>query len=183
MDVKIEQSWKIRLKQEFEKDYFKKLSEFIKAEHRSRTIFPPGKLIFNAFNLCPFDSVRAVIIGQDPYHGEGQAHGLCFSVPEGVANPPSLINIFTEIESDLGYKPFQSGNLERWASQGVLLLNAILTVRAHMAGSHQNRGWETFTDSVIEIINREKNNMVFFLWGSYAQKKGEAIDRSKHLVL
>ncbi|MCJ7449618.1 MAG: uracil-DNA glycosylase [Bacteroidales bacterium] len=183
MDVKIELSWKSRLSDEFEKDYFTRLSEFVKEEYRLNTIYPPGQLIFNAFNLCPFDKVKAVIIGQDPYHGHGQAHGLCFSVREGVSFPPSLINIFTEIESDLGYKPGLSGDLERWAAQGVLLLNATLTVRAHMAGSHQNKGWEIFTDSVISLINREKRNIVFFLWGAYAQKKGESIDRSKHLVL
>ncbi|MBG0859893.1 MAG: uracil-DNA glycosylase [Bacteroidales bacterium] len=183
MDVKIEQSWKIRLGEEFNKKYFKKLSEFIREEYRTKTIYPPAKLIFNAFNMCPFERVKAVIIGQDPYHGQGQAHGLCFSVMEGVSHPPSLTNIFVEIESDLGYKPYSSGDLERWAAQGVLLLNATLTVRAHLAGSHQNQGWEIFTDSVIDIINREKRNIVFFLWGAYAQKKGEAIDRSRHLVL
>ncbi len=147
------------------------------------TIYPPAGLIFNAFDLCPFDRVKAVIIGQDPYHGPGQAHGLCFSVRDGVEFPPSLINIFKEIESDLGYKPLPAGNLERWASQGVLLLNATLTVREHMAGSHQGKGWEQFTDAVIRILNREKSNLVFFLWGAYAQKKGESIDREKHLVL
>lgn len=183
MDVKIEPSWKTRLKEEFTKDYFISLSEFVKEEYRTKTIYPPGQLIFNSFNLCPFDSVKAVIIGQDPYHGHGQAHGLCFSVREGVRFPPSLVNIFTEIESDLGYKPGLSGDLTRWAAQGVLLLNATLTVRAHMAGSHQNKGWEIFTDSVISLINREKRNIVFFLWGAYAQKKGESIDRSRHLVL
>lgn len=183
MEVKIEASWKERLREEFEKEYFTRLSEFVKEEYRTRTVFPPGSLIFNAFNLCPFDRVKAVIIGQDPYHGPGQAHGLCFSVKEGIDFPPSLINIFKEIESDLGYKPFKTGNLERWASQGVLLLNATLTVRAHQAGSHQRKGWEDFTDSAIRIINDQKDGIVFFLWGSYAQKKGEAIDRSRHLVL
>jgi len=183
MDVRIETSWKSRLKYEFEKDYFIRLSEFVKEEYKTRTIYPPGGLIFNAFNLCPFDKVKAVIIGQDPYHGPGQAHGLCFSVREGIENPPSLINIFKEIESDMGYKPFPGGNLERWAAQGVLLLNATLTVRAHMAGSHQRKGWEEFTDSAINILNHEKTNLVFFLWGAYAQKKGESIDRTKHLVL
>jgi uracil-DNA glycosylase len=140
-------------------------------------------LIFNAFDLCPFENVKAVIIGQDPYHGKGQAHGLCFSVRDGVAFPPSLINIFKEVESDMGYKPFPTGNLERWAKQGVLLLNATLTVRAHQAGSHQRKGWEEFTDSVIKILNNEKENLVFFLWGAYAQRKGASIDKSKHLVL
>lgn len=183
MDVRIEERWKARLKEEFEKEYFVRLSEFVKDEYRTRTIYPPGALIFNAFNRCPFDKVKAVIIGQDPYHGPGQAHGLCFSVREGIDFPPSLINIFKEIESDLGYKPAFSGNLERWAGQGVLLLNATLTVRAHMAGSHQRMGWEEFTDSVINILNRDKSNLVFFLWGAYAQKKGESIDRVKHLVL
>ncbi len=183
MDVKIEASWKERLGEEFDKEYFARLSGFVKEEYRTRTVFPPGSLIFNAFNLCPFDKVKAVIIGQDPYHGPDQAHGLCFSVREGIEFPPSLKNIFKEIESDLGYKPFQTGNLERWASQGVLLLNAMLTVRAHQAGSHQRKGWEDFTDSVIRIINDKKDGIVFFLWGSYAQKKGEAIDRSRHLVL
>ncbi|OFY57459.1 MAG: uracil-DNA glycosylase [Bacteroidetes bacterium RBG_19FT_COMBO_42_10] len=183
MDVHIESTWKSRLSEEFEKEYFIRLSEFVKDEYRMRTIFPPGSLIFNAFNLCPFDKIKAVIIGQDPYHGPGQAHGLCFSVREGMEFPPSLINIFKEIESDLGFKPLPTGNLERWAAQGVLLLNATLTVRAHQAGSHQKKGWEEFTDSVIRIINTEKINTVFFLWGAYAQRKGETIDRSRHLVL
>lgn len=183
MEVKIETGWKEKLQEEFSRDYFKTLTEFVRNEYRTKTIFPPGGLIFNAFNLCPFDKVKAVIIGQDPYHGPGQAHGLCFSVIEGIEFPPSLINIFKEINSDLGYKTFPSGNLERWASQGVLLLNATLTVRAHLAGSHQGKGWEEFTDSVIRILNREKNNLVFFLWGAYAQRKGESIDRIRHLVL
>jgi len=183
MDVKIEPTWKSRLKDEFDKDYFIKLSEFVKDEYKQNAVYPPGSLIFNAFNLCPFDKVKAVIIGQDPYHGPGQAHGLCFSVREGVSFPPSLINIFKEIALDMGFSRPSSGNLERWAEQGVLLLNATLTVRAHQAGSHQKKGWEQFTDSVIKIINSEKQNIVFFLWGAYAQKKGESIDRSKHLVL
>ena len=183
MDVRIESSWKSRFREEFEKEYFVRLTEFVKEEYRTRTVFPPGTLIFNAFNLCPFDRIKVVIIGQDPYHGPGQAHGLCFSVRDGVELPPSLINIFKEIESDLGYRPNPSGNLERWASQGVLLLNATLTVCAHQAGSHQRKGWEEFTDSVIRITNTEKENLVFLLWGSYAQKKGESIDRSSHLVL
>ncbi|MCE5347564.1 MAG: uracil-DNA glycosylase [Bacteroidales bacterium] len=183
MDVKIEPSWKSRLKNEFEKEYFIKLTGFIREEYKVNTIYPPGSLIFNALNLCPFPNVKAVIIGQDPYHGPGQAHGLCFSVRNGVEFPPSLVNIFKEIESDIGISRPVSGNLERWASQGVLLLNATLTVRAHQAGSHQKKGWEEFTDSVISIINSEKKNIVFFLWGAYAQKKGESIDRSKHLVL
>ena len=183
MDVKIESGWKEKLKDEFDKDYFINLSEFVKKEYQTTRIFPPGSLIFNAFNLCPFDAVKAVIIGQDPYHGPGQAHGLCFSVREGIDFPPSLRNIFNEIESDLGYKTLPSGNLERWTSQGVLLLNATLTVREHSAGSHQRKGWEEFTDAAIRILNREKNNLVFFLWGAYAQKKGESIDRARHLVL
>jgi uracil-DNA glycosylase len=183
MDVKIDSSWKSMLKGEFEKEYFVKLAEFVKEEYRLKTIYPPAGLIFNAFNLCPFQNVKAVIIGQDPYHGPGQAHGLCFSVREGVDFPPSLINIFKEIELDLGLSRPKSGNLERWSSQGVLLLNATLTVRAHQAGSHQKKGWEQFTDAVISILNCEKRNIVFFLWGAYAQKKGESIDRSKHLVL
>jgi uracil-DNA glycosylase len=183
MDVRIESAWKLKLKDEFEKEYFIRLSEYIKEEYRVKTIYPPGGLIFNAFNLCSFDKVKAVIIGQDPYHGPGQAHGLCFSVREGVGFPPSLLNIFKEIELDLGLSRPLSGNLERWALQGVLLLNATLTVREHQAGSHQNKGWEQFTDNVISVINREKNNIVFFLWGAYAQRKGESIDRSKHLVL
>lgn len=183
MDVKIETSWKERLNNEFSKEYFIKLSEFVREEYGTRIIYPPGGLIFNAFNLCPFDKVKAVIIGQDPYHGPGQAHGLCFSVREGVDYPPSLVNIFKEIGSDLGITPYPSGNLERWARQGVLLLNATLTVRAHTAGSHQRKGWEEFTDSVISVINSQKNNIVFFLWGAYAQKKGETIDRTRHLVL
>jgi len=183
MDVKIESGWKEKLREEFDKEYFINLSEFVKKEYLTTRIFPPGSLIFNAFNLCAFDKVKAVIIGQDPYHGPGQAHGLCFSVREGIDYPPSLINIFKEIESDLGYKTLPTGNLERWSAQGVLLLNATLTVRAHLAGSHQRKGWEEFTDAVIRILNREKNNLVFFLWGAYAQKKGESIDRARHLVL
>jgi len=183
MNVRIEASWKSKLREEFVKEYFIKLSDFVRKEYRKYTIYPPAGLIFNAFDLCPFDKVKAVIIGQDPYHGPGQAHGLCFSVRDGVEHPPSLINIFREIESDLGYKPLPAGNLERWASQGVLLLNATLSVREHMAGSHQGKGWEQFTDAVIRILNRDKSNLVFFLWGAYAQKKGESIDREKHLVL
>jgi uracil-DNA glycosylase len=183
MDVKIDETWKSKLIGEFERDYFLRLAEFIREEYRSHTIYPPGSLIFNAFNLCSFHKVKAVIIGQDPYHGPRQAHGLCFSVLDGVDFPPSLVNIFKEIEMDTGIQKPSSGNLERWASQGVLLLNATLTVRAHQAGSHQKKGWEQFTDSVINILNSDKENLVFFLWGAYAQKKGESIDRSRHLVL
>jgi len=183
MNVKIAESWKERLNAEFDKDYFTALTEFVRIEYSRTTIYPPGNLIFNAFNRCPFDEVRVVIIGQDPYHGPGQAHGLCFSVIDGIKHPPSLVNIFKEIENDLGIPYPRSGNLERWAKQGVLLLNSILTVEANSAGSHQNRGWEIFTDEVISILSNLKNNLVFLLWGSYAQKKGSAIDRSKHLVL
>ncbi|NDV56522.1 uracil-DNA glycosylase [Bacteroides sp. 519] len=183
MDVQIEDSWKTQLAPEFEKDYFQKLTEFIKAEYSQATIYPPGKLIFNAFNLCSFDKVKVVVIGQDPYHGPGQAHGLSFSVNDGVRFPPSLNNIFKEIKADLGIDPPASGNLTRWAEQGVLLLNATLTVRASQAGSHQNKGWEQFTDAAIKRLAEEKENLVFILWGSYAQKKGAFIDRNKHLVL
>ncbi len=183
MDVKIEQSWKIRLQNEFEKEYFINLTDFVKKEYNSYTIYPPGRLIFNAFDKCPFENVKVVILGQDPYHGPGQAHGLCFSVKEGVTFPPSLINIFKEINDDIGTSLPGSGNLEHWAEQGVLLLNATLTVRARQAGSHQNKGWELFTDEVVRLVANEKNHVVFILWGSYAQKKGETIDRTKHLVL
>ena len=183
MDVKIDAAWKSRLQDEFMKEYFLRLSEFVKEEYKNNTVYPPGSLIFNSFNLCPFDNVKAVLIGQDPYHGPGQAHGLCFSVREKVNFPPSLINIFKEIESDLGIKRPANGNLQRWAEQGVLLLNATLTVRAHQAGSHQKKGWEQFTDSVIGKLNFEKDHLVFFLWGAYAQKKGSVIDENKHLVI
>jgi len=183
MDVKIEPGWKSKLEAEFKKEYFIRLTDFVRAEYRNGIVYPPGSLIFNAFDVCPFNRVKAVIIGQDPYHGPGQAHGLCFSVRDGVDYPPSLVNIFREIESDLGIRVRSSGDLTRWAWQGVLLLNATLTVRAHQAGSHQRRGWEEFTDFVIRTLNSEKQNLVFFLWGAYAQKKGESIDRSKHLVL
>ena len=183
MNVKIEQSWNSKLTDEFNKPYFKELTDFVREEYSKKTIYPPGGLIFNAFNMCPFDNVKAVIIGQDPYHGPRQAHGLCFSVREGVEIPPSLRNIYKEIENDLGIKPLASGDLTRWAIQGVLLLNATLTVEAHRAGSHQGKGWERFTDSVISLLNREKENLVFFLWGAYAQRKGEVIDRDRHLVL
>ena len=183
MDVRIEESWKQRLAAEFEKDYFVKLTEFVRSEYMRTTIYPPAKLIFNAFDHCPFDKVKVVIIGQDPYHGPGQAHGLCFSVNEGVPNPPSLQNIFKEIQSDLGTPIPPNGDLTRWANQGVLLLNATLTVQAHQAGSHQRRGWETFTDAAIRILAEEREHIVFILWGAYAQKKGAFIDRNKHLVL
>lgn len=183
MNVQIEESWKEALMPEFSKDYFIRLTDFVRKEYHETTVYPPGKLIFNAFNLCPFDKVKVVIIGQDPYHGPGQAHGLCFSVNDGIQPPPSLVNIFKEINNDLGKPIPQSGNLTRWAEQGVLLLNATLTVRAHQAGSHQRKGWEEFTDAVIRKLAEEKSNLVFILWGAYAQKKGAFIDRSKHLVL
>jgi uracil-DNA glycosylase len=183
MDVKIEESWKKVLSDEFEKPYFKTLTDFVKEEYKTHTIYPEGKNIFNAFNLCPFDDVKVVIIGQDPYHEPRQAHGLCFSVQDGVQFPPSLQNIFKEIESDLGVKVPKSGNLERWAKQGVFLLNSILTVRAHEAAAHANKGWEWFTDSVIQKISDKKENVVFMLWGSYAKNKGKVIDTNKHLIL
>jgi uracil-DNA glycosylase len=183
MDVKIDPTWKAVLQPEFDKEYFEKLTEFVRNEYKTTQIFPPAALIFNAFDQCPFDKLKVVIIGQDPYHGDGQAHGLCFSVNDGVAFPPSLLNIFKEIDRDLGIKPPTSGNLIRWAQQGVLLLNATLTVQAHMAGSHQGKGWEAFTDAVIQKVATEKENVVFMLWGSYAQKKGGFIDSKKHLVL
>lgn len=183
LDVKIEQSWKERLQEEFDKPYFEQLTEFVRTEYKSHRIYPPGSQIFNAFNLCPFDRVKVVIIGQDPYHGPGQAHGLCFSVNDGVQFPPSLRNIFKEVNADTGAPIPQSGNLTRWATQGVLLLNATLTVREHSAGSHQRHGWETYTDAVIRIISEQKPNVVFILWGTYAQSKAALIDSSRHLVL
>ena len=183
MDVKIAESWKKHLKDEFEKDYFKDLVLFIKQEYTNFKVFPKGKQIFSSFELCGFDELKVVIIGQDPYHGDGQANGLCFSVNDGIKMPPSLVNIFKEIKDDLGIDFPTSGNLERWADQGVLLLNATLTVRAHSPGSHQNKGWEVFTDAVIRTISEKKEGIVFLLWGSYAQKKGEIIDTRKHSVL
>ena len=183
MNVRIEPSWKRALQSEFDKDYFVRLTDFVRNEYKTKLTFPPSALIFNAFDQCPFDKVKVVIIGQDPYHGDGQAHGLCFSVADGVAFPPSLLNIFKEIERDLGIAKPTSGNLIRWAQQGVLLLNATLTVQAHAAGSHQGRGWETFTDAAIHKLASEKEGLVFMLWGSYAQKKGDFIDTNKHLVL
>ncbi|MCD8236307.1 MAG: uracil-DNA glycosylase [Prevotellaceae bacterium] len=183
VQVKIEPSWKERLQEEFDKPYFENLIAFVKQEYRSCRVFPPGNLIFNAFNLCPFDKVKVVLIGQDPYHEFGQAHGLCFSVNDGVPFPPSLVNIFKEINTDTGAPVPQSGNLTRWAEQGVLLLNATLTVREHAAGSHQRRGWEDFTDAVIRILSRERDGLVFILWGSYAQSKSYLIDSSRHLIL
>ena len=183
MDVKIEPSWKEHLSVEFEKDYFRKLTAFVRDEYQKQRIYPPGKLIFNAFDQCPFDQVKVVILGQDPYHGPGQAHGLCFSVNDGIEFPPSLRNIFKEVQMDTGAPIPTSGNLERWAKQGVLLLNATLTVRAHQAGSHQRKGWEEFTDTAIRKLAEEKDHLVFILWGSYAINKGEFIDPGKHLVL
>ncbi|MDN5199972.1 uracil-DNA glycosylase [Fulvivirgaceae bacterium BMA10] len=183
MDVRIEPTWKKVLSDEFEKTYFENLTNFVRNEYKTQTVYPPGKEIFNAFEHCSFDNVKVVIIGQDPYHGIGQANGLCFSVKDGIRMPPSLVNIFKEIKDDLGKEIPQSGNLERWADQGVLLLNATLTVRASSAGSHQNKGWEEFTDAVIQKISDHKENIVFLLWGSYAQKKGAIIDTNKHHVL
>ncbi len=183
MEVKIEESWKKRLQTEFEKPYFEKLVTFIKEEYQTKTIFPPAFQIFNAFDNCPFDDVKVVIIGQDPYHGVLQAHGLCFSVNDGVELPPSLVNIFKEIERSMGKAIPKSGNLQRWAEQGVLLLNATLTVRAHQAGSHQGKGWETFTDATIQLVSREKEKVIFMLWGNFAQQKKVFIDASKHKIL
>ena len=183
MEVQIESSWKELLKGEFEKPYFQDLVTFVKSEYAQHKIYPPGSQIFNAFNYCPVDQIRVVIIGQDPYHGHGQANGLCFSVKEGIPMPPSLVNIFKEIKADIGKDIPPHGSLERWAKQGVLLLNATLTVRASSPGSHQKRGWEEFTDAVIESIAREKSGLVFILWGAYAQKKGEIIDDTKHYVI
>lgn len=183
MNVKIEQSWKEQLALEFDKEYFKSLTDFVRQEYQSTTVYPPGLYIFNAFEHCPFDKVKVVILGQDPYHEPGQAHGLSFSVQDGIPYPPSLVNIFKELESDLGKPMPSSGNLLRWADQGVLLLNATLTVRAHLAGSHQNRGWETFTDAVIHKLADNRSHLVYILWGSYAQKKGAFIDASHNLVI
>ena len=183
MDVKIEAGWKSLLNEEFRKDYFEGLVQFVKSEYREQTVYPPGKEIFNAFAYCPFQELNVVILGQDPYHGPGQAHGLCFSVNDGITFPPSLRNIFKEVNQDLDIPIPATGNLSRWAQQGVLLLNATLTVRARQAGSHQGKGWEKFTDKVVNIINQEKSNVVFMLWGAYAQRKGELIDKSRHLVL
>lgn len=183
MQVKIEASWREHLQQEFDAPYFAQLVAFVRQEYQQGKVYPPGRLIFNAFDQCPFDQVKVVIIGQDPYHEPGQAQGLCFSVPDGVQIPPSLVNIYKEIESDLGVKCPPSGDLTRWARQGVLLLNATLTVREHQAGSHQRQGWEQFTDAVIATLSRERTGLVFLLWGSYAQGKRMLIDTSRHLVL
>lgn len=183
MEVRIEESWKKVLQPEFDKPYFELLTMFVRQEYQHKQIFPPAGLIFNAFDSCPFDKVKVVIIGQDPYHDVGQAHGLCFSVNDGIALPPSLQNIYKEIQTDLGTVCPASGNLQRWAEQGVLLLNATLTVEAHRAGSHQNKGWEVFTDAVIQTLAEQREHLVFILWGSYAQRKGAFISPKKHLIL
>ena len=183
MNVRIDESWRERLQSEFDAPYFAQLADFVRHEYATTRVYPPGSKMFAAFDACPFDKVKVVILGQDPYHEPGQAHGLCFSVNDGVPFPPSLQNIFKEIHDDIGTPVPMSGDLTRWANQGVLLLNATLTVRAHQAGSHQNKGWEQFTDAVIHRLAQERENLVFILWGSYAQRKGEFIDRSRHLVL
>ncbi len=181
--IKIHPSWQTILKKEFEKPYFEELIKFVKEEYASSPVYPEGKNIFRAFELCPFDEVKVVILGQDPYHGKGQANGLCFSVNDGVSLPPSLQNMYKEIEADLRVPRLTVGNLDNWARQGILLLNATLTVRANQAGSHQKKGWEQFTDSVVQAISQHKKNVVFILWGRYAQEKGKIIDRSKHAAL
>jgi uracil-DNA glycosylase len=183
MTVKMEASWKEQLEDEFSKEYFKNLTKVVKEEYISNECFPPATSIFSAFNRTPFDKVKVVIIGQDPYHGLNQANGLCFSVNDGISHPPSLMNIFKEIESDLLIPYPESGNLERWADQGVLLLNATLTVRAHEAGSHQKKGWEQFTDTIISLLSEKKEKVVFLLWGGFAKKKGIKINSDKHLIL
>ncbi|MBR1593462.1 MAG: uracil-DNA glycosylase [Alloprevotella sp.] len=183
MKVRIESSWASRLQTEFDAPYFADLADFVRREYAAGPCYPPAGKIFNAFDLCPFDRVRVVILGQDPYHEPGQAEGLCFSVADGVAFPPSLQNIFKEIEGDLGRPAPASGSLRRWAQQGVLLLNATLTVRAHQAGSHQGRGWERFTDAAVRCLAEQRDHLVFLLWGGYAQRKGAFIDRTRHLVL
>lgn len=193
MDVQIETSWKEALKEEFEKDYFIKLTEFVRSEYRQHTCYPPGNEIFNAFNLCPLSKVKVVILGQDPYHGEGQAEGLCFSVKTGIALPPSLVNIFKEVKDDIGTRPqiikdlqgkdMYDGSLRRWAEQGVFLLNTCLSVRQHEAFSHSRQGWESFTDAVIKTISEKQEHVVFMLWGGPARSKKKIIDTSKHLVL
>ena len=183
MNVRIDESWRERLQSEFDAPYFALLTDFVRHEYATTRVYPPGSQMFAAFDACPFDKVKVVILGQDPYHEPGQAHGLCFSVNDGVPFPPSLQNIFKEIHDDIGTPVPMSGDLTRWANQGVLLLNATLTVRAHQAGSHQNKGWEQFTDAVIHRLAQERENLVFILLGSYAQRKGEFIDRSRHLVL
>ncbi len=182
-NIDIEESWQQKLKQEFSKEYFLNLKKFLIEEKQKHIIFPKESEIFSAFNLCSFDKVKLVILGQDPYHGQAQAHGLCFSVPKGIKTPPSLVNIFKELKQDINFQIPNHGNLEAWAKQGVFLLNATLTVRANTAGSHQNKGWEIFTDNLIQILNQEKSNLVFLLWGKYAAAKEKLIDQNKHLVL
>ncbi len=179
----IEESWKKVLWDEFQQPYFADLKRFLQEEKRKYTVYPPGPMIFNAFNKTPFDKVKVVIIGQDPYHEEGQAHGLCFSVQDGVPHPKSLINIFKELQTDVGFVVPKNGNLEKWAEQGVFLLNATLTVRAHEAGSHQNHGWERFTDAAISKLSMQREGLVFLLWGNYAKQKEVLIDKSKHHIL
>ena len=183
VEVQIHESWKEELDAEFSKPYFRELINYVKEEYKNTTVYPKGSNIFSAFEYCPFDQVKVVILGQDPYHGAGQANGLSFSVNDGIPIPPSLQNIFRELKEDLNLEIPKSGNLERWAKQGVLLLNATLTVRAREAGSHQNKGWEKFTDAVIQRISDKKENVVFMLWGGYAKKKGSKIDAAKHKVL
>lgn len=193
--VKIEESWSKALQEEFQKDYFQRLSAFVHEEYKHHTCYPPASEVFNAFNLCPLDKVKVVILGQDPYHGPGQAEGLCFSVKDGIQLPPSLVNIFKEVKNDIGTVPELSavaaqkgvksynGSLRRWAEQGVLLLNATLTVREHEAGSHQRKGWEEFTDAVIRKVSETQEHVVFILWGGYARSKSKLIDKSRHLIL
>ncbi|RIV33096.1 uracil-DNA glycosylase [Flagellimonas lutimaris] len=183
MEVNIEPSWKTQLNDEFEKPYFQELTSFVKQEYQQNTCYPKGKDIFSAFDHCPFQEIKVVIIGQDPYHGPNQANGLCFSVKDGIPHPPSLVNIFKEIKVDMGKTYPESGNLEHWADQGILLLNATLTVRAHQAGSHQKKGWEQFTDEVIKTVSKELEGVVFLLWGGFAKKKSTLIDKSKHHIL
>ena len=183
MDVKISESWKNLLQEEFNKPYFEELTRFVKSEYSAGQVFPVGRNIFRAFDKCPFDKLKVVIIGQDPYHGVGQANGLCFSVDDGVQYPPSLQNIFKEIHDDIGSPIPSSGNLDRWAEQGVLLLNAVLTVRAHQAASHVGRGWEQFTDAVVRTIAQRKEGVVYMLWGNYAQRKGQIADPERNLIL
>lgn len=183
MNVRIEDGWRQRLANEWNAQYFSNLAQFIREAYSAGTVYPPAAKVFAAFDSCPFDDVRVVILGQDPYHEPGQANGLCFSVADGVQQPPSLVNIFKEIQSDLGVQPYPSGDLSRWARQGVLLLNSTLTVAAHRAGSHQGKGWEEFTDAAIRALAQEREGIVFMLWGSYAIRKGEHIDRNRHLVL
>jgi uracil-DNA glycosylase len=183
MEIKIEDSWGTQLADEFAKEYFLQLIQFVKSEYKSHIVFPPGRQIFNAFDNCPFEKTKVVIIGQDPYHGPAQAHGLCFSVADGIPKPPSLLNIFKELKLDIGKEIPINGNLINWAQQGILMLNATLTVRANEAGSHQNKGWEVFTDAVIKKLSDHKENLVFILWGAYAQKKANYINRKKHFIV